>query len=124
MKKYSILILGLCFVLCSCSKQISTLLDVAQSQAAAQRQLSAETKHFNNLKTALDEGRIKSGLSQRHIKRLVGSPVLIQQENGGERWVYKPSEATFFENNKIYLYFDKNRTLTKYKVFEPEEDSQ
>ena len=121
MKKYTIVILGLCIMFCGCSKQVSTLLDVAKSQSQAQREFNAETIHFNNLKKAIEEGRIKAGLSERHIQRIIGKPMLIQDENDGQRWVYKPAEATFFDNNKIYLYFDKNKLLTKYKVFEPEE---
>lgn len=124
MKKYIIFILGLCIVFCGCSKQISTLLDVAKSQSQAQKQLNAETIHFNNLKKAIDEGRIKSGMSERHIQRIIGKPMLIQNENNGQRWVYKPAEATFFDNNKIYLYFDKNKLLTKYKIFKPEENDR
>jgi len=108
---------------CGCSKQISTLLDVAKSQSQAQRELNAETKHFNNLKKAIEEDRIKTGMSERHIQRIIGKAMLVQNENDGQRWVYKPAEATFFDNNKIYLYFDKNKLLTKYKVFEPEESN-
>jgi len=122
-KKYIIVVLGLCIMFCGCSKQISTLLDVAKSQSQAQRELNAETKHFNNLKKAIEEDRIKTGMSERHIQRIIGKAMLVQNENDGQRWVYKPAEATFFDNNKIYLYFDKNKLLTKYKVFEPEESN-
>lgn len=108
-------------MLYGCSKQISTLLDVAKSQSEAHRQLKTETIHFSNLKTAIEEGRIKNGMSEKHIQRIVGKPMLIQNEVGGERWVYKPAEATFFDKNKIYLYFNENKLLIKYKVFEPEE---
>ena len=123
MKKYIIVVLGLCMMLCGCSKQISTLLDVAKSQSQAQRELNTETIHFNSLKKAIEEGRIKTGMSERHIQRIIGKAMLVQNENDGQRWVYKPAEATFFDNNKIYLYFDKNKLLTKYKVFEPEESN-
>jgi hypothetical protein len=109
--------------LCGCSQKINALLEVAKSQSKAQNQLAAETKYFNNLKTAIEEGRIKNGLSQAHIKRTIGSPVIIQDEDCGQRWVYKPAEATFFDNNKIYLYFNKQGLLNKYKVFEPEDSN-
>ena len=121
MRKHTIFILGLCVMLCGCSKQISTLLDVAKSQSEAHRQLKTETIYFNNLKTAIEEGRIKNGMSEKHIQRIIGEPMLIQSEADGERWVYKPAEATFFDDNKIHLYFNENKLLTKYKVFEPEE---
>jgi hypothetical protein len=104
-----------------CSQKINALLEVAKSQSKAQNQLEAETKYFNNLKTAVEEGRIKSGFSKAHIKRTIGPPVIIQDEDYGQRWVYKPADATFFDNNKIYLYFNEEGLLTKYKVFEPED---
>ena len=120
MKKYLICVfICVCFAAGGCSGRIGTLLEAARSQSAAETHLQAETKNFNSLKTAIEQGRLKSGLSQKYIKNNIGNPVVVQAEKYGERWVYKPAEGNFFDNNKINLYFDDKGHLIKYRVFEP-----
>ena len=101
---------------------LSSLAEVGKEQEQMERELKTETKTYEKIKKALSRESITIGQSQEAILKSYGEPVIIVPEQGeySERWVYKPGNATYFENQKIYLYFDNNKTLAAIKDSEPE----
>jgi len=91
------------------------LIDVSESQKETQKIISEETEAFKNVKKGLEDGAIQSGQSKDAIRERYGEPVVIieKKENGLERWVYKPGSGTFFDGEKIYLFFDDDGLLNK-----------
>ena len=99
---------------------IGELMDIARAQKDAQSAYAQETKTFERVKEAIDEGAIKKGQSKKEIGKRYGDPVVSLQEygTGRERWIYKPAKSSFFSGAKVYLYFDKADNLDEIKITE------
>jgi len=90
---------------------------VGKSQKAAEKVLAKETKAFEAVKNGLATGDIKEGQTQEEILKKYGEPVIaMPEENYTEKWIYKPGHATYFDNIKIYLFFDKDKKLIEVKA--------
>ena len=99
---------------------LGELMDIARAQADAQRTYADETKTFERVKAAIDDGEIKKGQTKKEIGNRYGEPVVntAESETGREKWIYKPAKSSFFEGIRIYLYFDKENKLDEIKVVE------
>ena len=99
---------------------IGELMDIARAQADAQKTYASETRAFERVKAAIDNGAIKKGQSKKEIADRYGEPVVNMTDSatGREKWIYKSAKSSFFEGTRIYLYFDKNGNLDEVKVVE------
>ena len=115
--KKGIVLLFILFSLCGCSRGLMKLIEVGESQEKFQKELAKETESFEAVKEAIGRGEIEKGQSREFIRELCGKPVVvIYEEDGEEKWVYKPGYATFFDNNKVYLFFDKEGLLKNCEI--------
>ncbi|MCK4518813.1 MAG: hypothetical protein KAU12_01715 [Candidatus Omnitrophica bacterium] len=115
--KKGIVLFFILFGLCGCSQGLMRLIKVGKSQEGFQKELAKETESFEAVKEAIGRGEIKKSQSRDFIRELCGGPVVvIYEENDEEKWVYKPGYATFFDNNKVYLFFDKEGLLKNYEI--------
>lgn len=110
--------LSISFLMILCASQcyaegLDTLIEVAGSQADIQREYARETKAFEGVKRAVDNGSIKKGQAKEDVRARYGEPVVIvdDTETGREKWVYKSANSTFFEGIRVYLFFDKDGSL-------------
>ena len=94
---------------------LGALLKLSKDRSKMVREYKKETHSFNRMKKALEKGDIKPGEDARNVKRVIGDPTLEIKENDGihTRWVYKPSDTSYFEGNKVYLLFDQEDKLVK-----------
>lgn len=99
---------------------LGELMEIASAQKDAQRTYTEETKAFNRVKAAIDDGTIKVGITQKEVKRRYGEPVVSMTDSatGREKWAYKPAKSSFFSGIKIYLCFDKDKNLDEIRVVE------
>ena len=99
---------------------LGELMSISRAQADAQRTYADETKAFERVKAAIDDGEIKKGQTKKEIKNRYGEPVVntVESETGREKWIYKPAKSSFFEGVRIYLYFDKENKLDEIKIVE------
>jgi len=96
---------------------LSSLAKVGKDQAKMERILRDETEAYQAIKKGIDKGSLTRGMPQDEILKKYGAPVVkLKEVNDIERWVYKPGHMTYFNNVKIYLYFDDNKILTDIKV--------
>ena len=116
-KKIIIILMVLIFTSNSYAGTLFRLIGIGQNQNDMDMILKEETKTYEAVKKAIKTGRIKKGLSQDLIQKRYGNPVLIMSEsNNSEKWVYKPSYVSFFDNIKIYLFFNTSEKLTKITI--------
>ncbi|MGD2278497.1 MAG: hypothetical protein PVH45_00195 [Candidatus Omnitrophota bacterium] len=101
---------------------LKALISLGKSYNKMKRQWDAETRNYNKAKEAVLEGRLREGDTSSEIMKNVGEPVVVLSRKRAEtvKWIYKPADATFFEDRKVYLIFDKDDRLTGWKVLEKE----
>ena len=92
---------------------LDTLIEVARSQGDIAKAYSEETKAYENVKFAIEKGRIVKGVNKKVISDKYGEPVVIVGEYGTDRekWMYKPKTSDFFNGPKISLFFTKDGVL-------------
>jgi hypothetical protein len=95
---------------------LDTLIEIARSQGDIQEEYAGETKSFEQVKRAVDNGAIKKGQSKDEVMSRYGEPVVALQEDGREKWIYKPAKSSFFEGARISLFFDKDGLLDEIRV--------
>jgi len=93
----------------------SALLKLSRDRSEMMREYQKETHSYNRLKKAIGAGSLKPGDSAKDVKRKIGDPVIVLKENDGKttRWVFKPHSASYFSDEKIYLFFDENNKLIR-----------
>ena len=89
--------------------QLRKLKGIADSMGSMDKVLDTETRNYNKCKEFITGNKIVAGLLKEDVKRYCGDPVA--RVDDGKRWVYKPSDSSFFEGEKIYLFFDENGIL-------------
>lgn len=99
--------------------RLGMLLGIARDQGNMEKALAKETKAFEKIAKAIETGRVLAGQTQDEIRRKYGGPsVAVEKDDGSERWVYKPSDKSYFENAKIYLFFNEDKVLSSIEVLE------
>lgn len=107
-----------CFIaINSYADGLSTLSKVSSSMGKMQKVLDNETKTYKSVLRGIKRGRIKEGQSQDEVSKRYGEPVIVIPENNMEKWVYKPAHASYFDNIKVYLFFDPDKKLAKIETF-------
>lgn len=99
---------------------LDSLVVVGKSMADIDAAMNEETKAFNRVKAAIDNGAIKKGLSEAEIRSRYGEPVIMNDDSATkrERWVYKPASSSFFKGIRIYLLFDDGGALDEIKTLQ------
>ncbi len=99
---------------------LNTLIKMSGDRQKMTKILVEETKNYENAKKAVSKGNIKAGDSASLVRKSCGEPVLILAEgkDGSKRWVYKPMGSTYFEGEKIYLFFDSQDKFVKWETVE------
>jgi len=92
---------------------IGALVEAGKSMDSAKKALNQETANFNGVKSAIESGALRKGLSKQAIASQYGEPVVINEDfaTKRERWVYKPASSSFFEGARICLLFDSSGAL-------------
>jgi len=103
---------------CGCTPQLSILKGLGDSQKEIERYVAAQERGFYKLSDDIKNNRIKIGLSKKEILSLYGDPVLSKKIEDNpllkEEFLYRlPTE--YFTTNRIYLYFDIEDKLVKWK---------
>jgi len=84
--------------------QLRKLKGIADDMKSMDRVSDTETRNYDKCKEFITGNKIVAGLLKEDVKRYCGDPV--SRVDDGKRWVYKPSDSSFFEGEKIYLFFD------------------
>ncbi|MGB2631085.1 MAG: hypothetical protein WBD24_02275 [Candidatus Omnitrophota bacterium] len=99
---------------------VRALIKLGKSQASMAKEVERQTRNYNKVLEAINDGDLKKGQTASSVQKAVGEPVIILSREGQEvvKWVYKPGNVTFFEDEKVYLMFDKNDELVDWKVLQ------
>jgi len=126
MKRWAMVILFAMFSSTADADGLRSLIEVGKSQKEIGSILEQETETFEGVKKAVDNGSLKIGVSKEYVAKEYGDPVVKVPESKDEteRWVYKPSSASYFEGTKIYLIFDKDGILKEAKTVEQKSDKK
>ena len=97
---------------------IGSLAEVGKSMDAAKKELDQETANYNKVNGAIESGALQKGLSRQAVLSQYGEPVVMNEDlsTKRERWVYKPASSSFFEGERIYLFFNVSGTLDEVKI--------
>ncbi|MFH1189622.1 MAG: hypothetical protein V1682_02895 [Candidatus Omnitrophota bacterium] len=97
---------------------LGSLKEVGKSMTEIGKAMDEETETFNAVKAAIDSGDIRKGLSKAEIKSKYGEPVIANEDYATrrEKWAYKPSDSTFFEGIRIYIFFDDKGKLDEIRT--------
>ena len=97
---------------------LDSLVEVGRSMADISAAMDKETKAFNAVKAAVDNGDIKKGLSKAEIRSRYGEPVIANDDSATnrEKWAYKPADSSFFKGIRIYLFFDDKGILDEIRA--------
>ncbi len=119
MKKAAAIIAICCLwpVLNCCAEGLDTLIEIGKAQADISKSYAQETKNFEGVKKAVENGAIKVGQSINDIKTKFGEPVVAVKDGAREKWIYKPASSSFFEGVKISLFFNANGALDEIKIY-------
>ena len=103
-----------------CEAGLGQLMEIARAQKDAQATYAEETRAFDSVKEAINNGAIKKGQPKKEIESRYGEPVVSIPEagTGREKWIYKPAKSSFFAGIKAYLCFDKENNLDEIKIVE------
>jgi len=85
---------------------LKSLMAYGKSQGDMAEELKEETEKYRKVKIAIERGELKKGESAKRMADEYGEPVIVLDEGGASKWVYKPATDTFFDGAKIYLTFD------------------
>ncbi|MFH1305854.1 MAG: hypothetical protein ABIH74_05600 [Candidatus Omnitrophota bacterium] len=98
----------------------------AKSRKAMVEELAGETAGYKKISGAINENQLQKGKTASYIETKYGKPVVILPEEEGAfaKWVYKPSNASFFSGEKAYLFFDKDDKLTGWQLLCSKEKTQ
>ena len=120
MKKiFAVLVISLMFTGCAKLAHIKELLTL--DSLSKNKALQAETvrimdKSFDKLREAVKYHQVKDYSDQTSFIRIFGGPVYMEKvKRNGEvldQWLYR--YAVDPETDKVYIYWDKNRTLVDY----------
>ena len=100
---------------CSFLHNVSKLLELKSNSDIQEQVLKEESETYKRLKEAIEKKYIREGMEAGDILRDIGKPVLVYQEDDGEKWVYKPATASWFTGEKIYLFFNKKSCLLRWE---------
>jgi hypothetical protein len=103
------------FVSCAYPEGLSSLIEVAKSQGEIQKEYAEETRAYEAVKRAVENGALKKGAAKETVMKSYGDPVVmlpVSVSEKRERWLYKPASSDFLgAGPKINLYFDGNGAL-------------
>jgi hypothetical protein len=100
---------------------IKSLMSLSSDRGDMIKEYNDETKNYENIKAAIDQGELKEGMEGAKIARQYGLPVILLEDPDSDdtRWVYKPGDVSFLDaGEKAYLTFDANQTLISWKLVE------
>jgi hypothetical protein len=109
------------FVTSACAAEgLSTLIEVAKSQAEIKKQYDEETKKFERVKKGVESGSIKKGDARAYIEKEYGAPIVSVKDLDGirEDCVYKPAASSFFKGIRATLIYTKDGLLDEARVEE------
>ncbi len=116
---FIIFIISLLLSFCnSASADLDTLIEVGHGQVEIAKHYRTETKNYEAIKRAIDNGRLNKGEAKAKIEKEYGEPVVTFWDSGKkkEKWIYKPARASFFTGEQICLFFDNNGILDEIKT--------
>ncbi len=100
------------FVFNGCSR-IKVLKNLGANRTLMQKSIEKNDYLFQRLKQDIENNVINPGVMKSDILSRYGKPVL--EKDGCKTWLYRLS-LDFFENEKIYLYFDSNNGLISWEI--------
>lgn len=97
---------------------LTPLMELSKDRAVMTNELERDTRNYKTLKAAIERNDLKEGESVSAIRKEYGEPVIILSESNGRfsRWVYKIGNASFFSQERIYLIFNEEGKLVKWKM--------
>ena len=97
---------------------LKALIQLSKDRGVMIRTFEKETENYQRTKESLAKGRIKKGDEASKVIKSCGEPVISfpADENDNEKWVYKPASASFFDKEKIYLFFDESGALAGWEM--------
>ncbi len=92
---------------------LQALIELGRKNREMEKELEGETSSYGEIRDALDEGRLEKGETAADIVKKYGEPVIVLsgEKEGGQKWVYKPAQASFWSDEKVYLLFDEKGEL-------------
>ncbi len=95
------------------SDGLDSLIEVGRSQGEIAKAYAEETRTYENVKRAIQNGAIKKGMTAKAVLDKYYEPVVVVGEYGTDRkkWIYKPQTSDFFEGPRISLFFTKDGVL-------------
>ncbi len=122
MRKITRFLIGILFLSflagCSSTKDLGFLKELADDEKEKAKAIESDTRNYEKLKEALAVGKLKPGMPIEEIRDRYGEPVVKTQEKEGMRLGYKPGPASWFGEQKIYLFFDVQGKLIKFQSAE------
>ncbi len=96
------------------------LMAVGKSQEQIQKALKKETKHFEEVKEAILEGKIKEGTEASRVHDKYGEPVIeiFDDRKNVTKWLYMPAGSTHFKGEKLYLYVNDEGAVVGWRLVE------
>ena len=84
---------------------IKSLMVLSKDMGQMKKELTEETRNYQNILKAADGDLLKEGERSFEIEKKYGEPVLVLDEPqyNRTRWVYKPGTSSYFEGEKVYL---------------------
>ena len=92
---------------------------LGSNYALMQKSIEEKDALFESLKKDIKSSVLETGLNKKDILSRYGQPVLTKDD--GLSWLYRLS-LDFFENEKIYLYFDSNDCLLSWSITSEKQD--
>jgi len=94
------------------------LMQIGKARGDMEEELKKETESYRKIKKAIDQEHIKENERGQVISEKFGAPSikLVENDKIHTRWVYKQGETSYFEGEKIYLFFNENNKLAGWEI--------
>ena len=97
---------------------VKALMAFAKSRSRMVKEYEQDTKSYKKIKKAIDGDQLRKGEASSGIERQYGQPVITLpgEKDGTVKWIYKPADKTFFEDEKVSLIFDRDGQLVEWQI--------
>ncbi len=98
--------------------ELLTLKDMSEEDDAQRAYVKAQDIKFEALVSEVQAGTLKKGLSQKEAVKSFGDPIVKRAivRNGQDvEWWVRRYAMRFWDSDKVYLYFDKDKKLTDWE---------
>ena len=105
---------------------LGALINYANSAGQMEKDSKKENANYEKASKAVNANELKKGMTTEEVIREIGDPVIKvpSPSSGKMKWVYKKGNASYFEGQKVYLFFNDKDILENWEFIPKKEEEK